>query len=707
MMTRLNIAILKDGRTDYVFDIEVDVSALNKFTSKGIVKKTAKKPTIFEKIKKASTIISLVTGLIKCEVAIGAALASSGILAPTVLVGCSSLAVTITTIIIDKIDVDKNVSQGAGLFALGLSFISCKKELNFEDCQGAVVGAIEKIKALIENLASSNTDEEIDTAKGNIEVGENSNTITLTGDLKFIDVKLGESEERLFSIRNNSDEEVIVSKIDTPDGFSLDWSSGKILAKQYQPVIVTFSPTKLIEYKGDIVVTNDLDSDNNKIYAIGKGNAIISLTGSLDFNEVAIGTSVSNFFVIENHSRDKNVTVSAIEFIDVPADNFKIEGWSSGTIASGGKKRVEVVFTPTDETSYSGSVKVINNVDQVNNTLAIIVTGKQSSSAMKLIGDLNFGNINIGETAVRTFVIENLSLNDKISVSNIELPDGYTANWTNGQIEPSAYQEVEISFSPTENKAYKGTILVNNDLDQNNNSIEVTGLVMDIENSNKIEIISGNNQTGVIEDVALPKFLKVKVTNHLGQPSRISVKFKIIEEGGGSLGYSRVNSKTVTTNYDGIAEISWTLGNTELKQQVEVSVAISENSDMTTSVRFNATLDLAPTFVLGMHFYSQNCNVDPAPKKFGSGIILLPNGKIKFYGRNYSWQNQYLVESTYSYEDEILLNLSYLLVGEDFTEKVTVTSEWSGYIYYKGETQITRTGTNAFSCTGTSSIKSD
>src|SRR5690606_10692892 len=52
------------------------------------------------------------------------------------------------------------------------------------------------------------------------------------------------------------------SGISLPNGFRADWDFGILPALVSQLVMVTFAPTEDVEYKGDLVVANDVDDRN-------------------------------------------------------------------------------------------------------------------------------------------------------------------------------------------------------------------------------------------------------------------------------------------------------------------------------------------------------------------------------------------------------------------------------------------------------------
>lgn len=96
-------------------------------------------------------------------------------------------------------------------------------------------------------------------------------SISLFGNLSFGDVIIENDSLRMFEIINDGNCELIISRIDYPNGFQGNWSGGIILQGEKQEVIVTFSPTETIEYGGEIVVNGNQTIGNNRISVLGKG----------------------------------------------------------------------------------------------------------------------------------------------------------------------------------------------------------------------------------------------------------------------------------------------------------------------------------------------------------------------------------------------------------------------------------------------------
>jgi hypothetical protein len=101
----------------------------------------------------------------------------------------------------------------------------------------------------------------------------------------------------------------------------------------------------------------------------------------------------------------------------------------------------------------------------------------------------------------------------------------------------------------------------------------------------KIEIISGNNQTGTSGQL-LTDPLKVKVADNLGNPLSFVPVYFDVNEGVGS---GTVDNTSIITDADGYAEVLLTLGTAEGNQIVNVSARRADGSPITSSVYFLAS----------------------------------------------------------------------------------------------------------------------
>jgi len=94
--------------------------------------------------------------------------------------------------------------------------------------------------------------------------------IFLNGNLAFGNVIAGTSAQRTLTITNNGTSTLTVSNISFPAGFSGNWS-GAIAASGSHNVTITFSPTAMTSYGGNLTVSSDAVVGTNTIAVSGTG----------------------------------------------------------------------------------------------------------------------------------------------------------------------------------------------------------------------------------------------------------------------------------------------------------------------------------------------------------------------------------------------------------------------------------------------------
>ena len=110
-----------------------------------------------------------------------------------------------------------------------------------------------------------------------------------------------------------------------------------------------------------------------------------------------------------------------------------------------------------------------------NNEIEDFIINTNTESQIQLSGELAFGEVQIGSSSEpKVLTINNPSCTPVI-ISSISVPDGYSSSFTSGTLQPSETIDVNIIFSPEAIQDYSGIITVNNDTDQDNNTIAVSG----------------------------------------------------------------------------------------------------------------------------------------------------------------------------------------------------------------------------------------
>lgn len=107
----------------------------------------------------------------------------------------------------------------------------------------------------------------------------------------------------------------------------------------------------------------------------------INVTGDLTFGNVSLFTTSSRILRITNAST-ATVTITSLSG---PSQEF-VASWGGGAIAAGASQEVTLSFTPREDKSYSGTLKVNGDHTGGTDTLAIVATGVLTGVQFALFG---------------------------------------------------------------------------------------------------------------------------------------------------------------------------------------------------------------------------------------------------------------------------------------------------------------------------------
>ncbi|MGN6553322.1 MAG: choice-of-anchor D domain-containing protein, partial [Verrucomicrobiota bacterium] len=295
--------------------------------------------------------------------------------------------------------------------------------------------------------------------------------VSVNGDLEFGQVAAGSTAQRTVTISNTGNQNLVVQSIQYPSGFSGDFVSGPVHPGDSQLVTVTFAPTSATAYGGTVTVTCNKTSGTNTLAISGTGTnppptRIISLSGDLAFPSVLVGSSAQLTLTITN-SGNSPLSVTGISLPTGFSGDF------SGSIAANGTQAVTITFSPTDAVGYLGTVTVQSDSTAGGNTVSASGTGLALTRTVSLGGTLDFGDVTVGASAQRTLYITNAG-NSTLTVSDITYPTAFDGAFS-GAIAPGAVQSVLVTFSPSVETSYAGTVTVNSDATSGINTANASG----------------------------------------------------------------------------------------------------------------------------------------------------------------------------------------------------------------------------------------
>ncbi|HEV2211019.1 MAG TPA: FG-GAP-like repeat-containing protein [Verrucomicrobiae bacterium] len=168
-----------------------------------------------------------------------------------------------------------------------------------------------------------------------------------------------------------------------------------------------------------------------------------------------------------------NITRSDSSFWYIQWNNGVTENGSSGSPLLNSSQQVLGQL-------YGGysSCTTPNGIDQFGRfdvTFPYVEQWLQPSTTkvLSLGGNLNFGGVQAGQRATSPLVIHN-SGTGNLTVSGISYPSGFSGAWS-GTVPPNASHTVTVTFAPTGQYVYGGTITVSSDASSGNNSTATFG----------------------------------------------------------------------------------------------------------------------------------------------------------------------------------------------------------------------------------------
>jgi hypothetical protein len=306
--------------------------------------------------------------------------------------------------------------------------------------------------------------------------------IGLSGDLAFGDVTVGTNIEKTLTISNSGNSTLTWSGLSTGNGvFTASATSGTVAAGGSTLVTLDFFPTRSWRYSSTLTVTSDATSGTNTSTLSGTGTALplapptaaLSLSGTTAFGNVTVGESAT----IE-------LTISSIggATLEWPAPREDSDGvfstqppWGSLS-AEYGSQIVIVTFTPTDAVPYSRLQRITGNHTFGNDTYTLTGTGiAPATRIIELSGDLAFGNVAVTTSVNRTLTISNTG-NSPLTWTSLNTGNVvFTANRTSGVVAAGTHMSVTLTFTPTEEIAYPGTLTVTSNNTDGTETIAVSG----------------------------------------------------------------------------------------------------------------------------------------------------------------------------------------------------------------------------------------
>jgi len=281
---------------------------------------------------------------------------------------------------------------------------------------------------------------------------------------------------------------------------SFDWFEAKIvytLTSSDVRVINGVIDSCLYDFSSKYIKIPD-SIDNQRIIGIASGTELTfynyyGVFSNKDIKEIQFPNyidSIGDYAFYENNLDSIILLPNSVKYIGL--DAFTLNSSFKGVVLPSPTNGTLICENWID--NYSDIYEIgdtINNFYERGYSAQFVYP--PGTSIISLLGTLNYEDVEVNSQQSKELTINNEG-NSPMIVSSIVLPDGYSADWTNGEILADNSQVVNITFSPTEEKTYSGMIKVISDATSGIDSVEVSGLgtvttsIFNIFESNNLQI---------------------------------------------------------------------------------------------------------------------------------------------------------------------------------------------------------------------------
>jgi hypothetical protein len=279
-------------------------------------------------------------------------------------------------------------------------------------------------------------------------------------------------------VTNPGNSALNITGITLPAGFSTTFTSGSVpgttspaVAPGMLAIPITFTPTAVKTYTGDITLNSNATSGVNFVAVSGTGVAslttpsvFINDNGATQFGYLNIGETSSAVAVTVTNTSGVVVNVFPILPTNV------ISGFIIGAPATGGpghglvpyaSTTFTVTFQPVAAQGYGGDIAIVysapsGSVDYESNEIAIAGTGTSPGPQIVVSGSLNYGDVPYGSTLAAMLSVYNPGLADLL-VTGITYPSPVFTGPSSVTVAPGQTVNSFIYFTPTPTEIFDVT----------------------------------------------------------------------------------------------------------------------------------------------------------------------------------------------------------------------------------------------------------
>ncbi|MFA5803444.1 MAG: FISUMP domain-containing protein [Melioribacteraceae bacterium] len=305
------------------------------------------------------------------------------------------------------------------------------------------------------------------------------NILVSTNSLDFGNIYKDSTEEKQINITNTGTADLQIqstSFYQTSSAYNVTTFNQTIKPDSTREVLISFKPTEIISYTDTLYVYHNAAGSLVKIALTGSGIEVpkpiikIAVT-SVTFDTTYIGSNNQKTITIVNEgTADLFITnISANKSVFSTTE-------TSFTVGAGLQHLLTLNFTPTSDSSYSGTLTIQHNAAGSPSQISLMGKGQKHVPNIVLSSkEMNFGVITVYTQTEASFSINNSGTADLV-VTNIHSSNSvFTTVETNFMVAPNSSQEVHLKFTPLAATQYTGTLTISHNTGSGVTTLSMNG----------------------------------------------------------------------------------------------------------------------------------------------------------------------------------------------------------------------------------------
>jgi photosystem II stability/assembly factor-like uncharacterized protein len=293
--------------------------------------------------------------------------------------------------------------------------------------------------------------------------------------LNFGEVNVGDVVTKQIVVKNSGYGNLEVTKIVSDnDAYTVDTTYFSVRPRHEMIVNVTFNPLTEGTFDGELsITTNDTLTPVFTVSLSGSAVAYIPdiavSPDSVDFGTVGTTETATQQITVTNNGNGvlsvTNITSSEAVFT-VDETSFDVNPGNTHTF--------NVIFTPTDEQQYAGTLEIASN-DPDESIVTVKLNGEGMVYAPEIIVspmELDYDTVLVGTVSSKMINVTNNGNSDLVVSSITSSDDAFTAVQTSFTLEPGNSQNVQVNFSTNVVGDYQAVLTIESN-DPANSQVEV------------------------------------------------------------------------------------------------------------------------------------------------------------------------------------------------------------------------------------------